>query len=477
MEAQSLPDHKIFKPKRFEADKRRLDRIPVRENEGIKAAVLINGRGDPFRFNVEDISSLGLGLQSEEPLVNPFQIDDRLTVALAFRDQQFQFPGIVCHLTEQENRHIKLGLLRINQSTPKDLPVEPFDRIAMKAVTRHPYYYNEDVILTITAIARNDCTVECLDPEFLVFPAMPISMALHIFQSQNNAVSGRVTWQEITPGKTRFGMVIEKLTETTRNAVAAYLFHLHDWKPIELRSLGFDFKGYRPLIKFRSMRTHDQYLEVLKLRRSAYLSAGKIDKNCTDGDLASDLDRKSRIVLAYHHERLVGTVSLLFPDRENMILDTEKTFTGGYPIRLPLKQTMIEVARLCITPDYRATDILHGIFEQIYRILITSGREYILSSTDDRMWPLYRRIGFKKTGMSYDHPVLKGIRHHVMLLHKDSLLFGKGISPFVWLKFFMHMTDHLLSIGALRLSHGQKARVLMMKIIFAVAKRLHSLVG
>ncbi|MFZ5572814.1 MAG: N-acyl amino acid synthase FeeM domain-containing protein [Thermodesulfobacteriota bacterium] len=466
MKSMNLPAHKVYKPSSVKDDQRCLCRIPVRDNEGITAAARIPSLKDPLLFNVADISSMGVCVESEDPVTHGVQPGDILDLSLACRDEHFRFECLVRHLAPLENNRIRLGLSRRNASAARPAPDSPFDRISLIASCRHPYYYNENVVLRITSLSRKDCMVECEDPEFLLFPAMPITLSLHLLPPDEGDITGRVTWMEIPEkGKTRFGVAIRQLPQRIQGIIAGHLFHLHDWKPRELRELGLNFKGYRPLIKFRSMRTHDEYLEVLRLRRIAYTSVGKIQPTATDADLASDLDRKSRILTAYHHNTMVGTVSLLFPDHEKMTLDTEKTFMGGFPKPLPSKKSLIEIARLCITPDYRATDILFGLFEQIYMILITSGREYLLSSTDDHMWTLYKRMGFKKTGMSYEHPLLNGLPHHVMILHKNSLLFGMGISPFVWLKFFRNMTDHLRSMGAIRLNTYQKSRILLNKIL------------
>ncbi len=476
MENIHFPAHKIYKPRHVQADNRRLCRIPVRENEGVNATAILSAGTPSVLFNVTDMSSLGLCIESEEPMLHSVEPGDGVELALSCRDERFQLECVIRHLSPMENSRIRLGLVRRNHSPAKPPPDFPFDKISLNASCRHPYYYNENVVLRITGISRNDLIVECDDPEFLLFPSMPISISLHLPTPKKDVVVGRVTWMEIPEkGKTRFGVAIRQLSQGIQNSIARYLFHLYDWKPVQLREIGLDFKGYRPLIKFRSLRTHDEYLEVLKLRRLAYTSVGKIDKNCTAADLASDLDHKSRIITAYHHDTLVGTVGLLFPDHEKMILDTERTFASGFPVKLPPKKTMIEIARLCITPDYRATDILFGMFEQIYLILITSGREYILSSTDDHMWTLYKRLGFRKTGLVYEHPLLNGLAHHVMILHKNSLLFGMGVSPFVWMKLYGSMTEHLRSIGAVRLNPYQKIRIMLNRCL-AVAARTCAIV-
>lgn len=465
---QDLRDPK-YKPEAVLSDHRCLRRISVRKNEGIRALLNVSDVAVPYHFKVVDISSMGFCIESEDPVTQRFSKGDAIDFTLSCRDDSFRFTCAICHVTMLEQGRVRLGLLRTGSSREKQLFHHPLDKISLTATTHHPYYYNEDVILRITGISQTDCVLECDDPEFLVLPSMPIILALHTSFERHDKIEGLVTWVE-TPdhGKTRFGLEIRQLSEKTKESIVRHLFQLHDWKPQELRAMGFAFKSYRPLIKFRSLRTHNEYMEVLKLRREAYVSANKIDPKSVDTDLASELDRKSRILVAYHHARLVGAVSLLFPDHEEMILDTERTFENGYPAKLPPKTKMIEIARLCITPDYRATDILRGMFEHIYRILITSGRDYVLSSTDDHMWALYKQMGFKKVGISYNHPVLKGIEHHIMILNKNSALFGKGISPFVWNKLYGDMTAHLMDIGAVRLNFYQMARINLNKFLFTI---------
>ncbi len=468
MENQAVQKNIEYKPHNLEEDQRGLCRIPVRENEGMKALVHIPATTTSLKFNIIDISTMGFGIESCELIDYPFKNYDQVQVELSCKNNVFNFTCIICHTNTLDDQRTKLGLLRLPQNIDS-LSKHPPDRISIAAITRHQHYYNEYLVLKITDISKKNFTIECNDPELLVFPSMAISFVIHIFSEKGDEITGQVTWIENPEkGKTRFGIEIQHITENTHKMMARYLFHLHDWKPRDLRKMGFSCRDYRPLIKFRSLRTHEEYVEVLKLRKLAYVGAQKIDKNCAHEDLASELDRKSRILVAYHQDKLVGTVSIIFPDHQEMMLDTEKVFENGYRIELPPKVKMIEIARLCITPDYRATDILYGMFEHIYRILITSGREYIISSTDEHMWPLYKKIGFKKVGLPYEHPVFKGIKHDIMLLQKNSLLYSKGISPLVWGTIFMNITDHLIETGAFYPIFYQNFRIKLNKKIMRI---------
>lgn len=459
-----------YKPEDVISNKRCLHRIPVRKNEGVKAFLTISNNAEPYRCDVVDISSMGFCVESDEPMTHRLKKGDSIDFTLSFWADKYTFSCAICHVTMVNETNVRLGLMRIDSNQEeKQLYNYPLNKIALTATTQHPYYYNENIILRIIGISIKNCIVECDDPEFLALPTMSIVLALHITIDMQDKIEGQISWVETTGlGKTRFGVEILHIGDKAKESIVSHLFQFQDWKPQELRAMGFKVKHYRPLIKFRSLRTHNEYLEVLKLRRQAYISVNKIDPNSSDTDLASELDRKSRILVAYHQTRMVGTIALLFPDREDMVLDTERTFENGYPVKLPPKTQMIEIARLCITTDYRATDILWGLFEHVYRILITSGRDYILTSTDDHMWTLYKQMGFKKVGASYKHLVLKGIEHHVILLNKKSPLFGKGISPFVWGKLYRNMTDYLMTTDVVRFNLYQRARINLNKFLFSV---------
>jgi hypothetical protein len=110
---------------------------------------------------------------------------------------------------------------------------------------------------------------------------------------------------------------------------------------------------------------------------------------------------------------------------------------------------MIEARGLCTEGEYRGGDLIQGMFEQIARTMLFSDRTWIATLTTDALWPLYRRIGFRKTGAAIGVEALEGIRHHLILLHRDSLLCGKRMSPIDWNYFFGPMVRDLIARGHL----------------------------
>jgi len=462
------------RPVEAESEQRFLSRIPVRKNEGINANIYIQNSAAPLKLRVIDVSSTGIGLEAEEPLAFSFQKGSHADLELAYRTNQYILPCTISYLEKRSDGKTKIGF----QRTDINKPISSFKPL-FKATTHHPLYYNEVVLLKVMRISTEKAIIECEDPEFIAFPFMPISFHLNLSRNKKkNQIIGHVTKIHVPePGKTVFEVKVSSMPSGTKKIIANQLFQRHGWEPKDIRNNGFYHKGFRPLIKYRSVNTEEEYLDVLKLRKHAYASVDKVCKDCPCQDLASDLDQKSRILTAYHHDQLIGTVGIMFPDNESLVLDTEKTFENGYPIKLPPKTNMIEIARLCIREEYRSTDIMFGLFEHVYRVLITSERDYIITSTDEHMWPLYKRIGFLKTGMTYAHPLLNGLKHDIIIVHRSRGLHSRGVSIFVWGRLYKDMTEHLLLTGAVSFNFYEKCRFNINKSILNVAERFLSIVN
>jgi hypothetical protein len=238
-----------------------------------------------------------------------------------------------------------------------------------------------------------------------------------------------------------------------------------EFSPLDLRRLGFDLKNVSNGFRFRFVKTQDEYEEVLKLRYKSYLQAGKVDETKTFLDMGTSLDHLSRIIVAYHGSRLVGSVAVAFPDSDDLVLDTEKAFPNGYPNPMPAKTKMIEIARLCTDSDYRRSDLLLRILEYTYKVFVCGNREFVISSADDILWPLYKRIGFKKTGMSYAHPYLAGVIHHVIIGSRKEPDKAAGVSILAWLYVWRDMNRFLRGTRSLRLNSFQKTKIKFLETI------------
>jgi len=441
-------------------ERRSLNRIQVRKNEGVSACLIVDQAKRDCQ--VIDITSSGFGLIVDEEYVIDQKVENQVKLEISLTTNRIlQFDCIICNIEPKKDKKIRLGLLKIDKDPCKKEEYLP-DKLSITGVMRHQFYYLEDIFFRVIGISKNRFDIVCYDPEVLIFPTMEISFRIFASLPQHE-IHGEITCVEVKNNTTEFSVKVLFWEDEVKKHLGYYLLYNHNFKPFELRKMGFRIKEYKSIIKFRSVRSSEEYHNVLKLRRDGYVDAGKFPKDAKPEELASSLDSKSRILTAYHNDVLVGTATIVFPDNQQMILDTEKAFENGYPIALPPKTQMIEIGRLVITPKYRATDVLYGIFEHIFRILVTSERKYIISSSDDPMWPLYKKMGFKKVGLRYNHPVFKNIGHDIMLVEKKTLLFGASIKPIHWNEFYRKMSDHLIEIGIVKPNKYEKAMLLYNK--------------
>jgi predicted GNAT family N-acyltransferase len=215
-----------------------------------------------------------------------------------------------------------------------------------------------------------------------------------------------------------------------REIIGQYLLQFAAGATIqELRAHGFHLRSSSQAIDFDSLRTDEEYGEVLRLRRLAYVHARKVSADAKDVDMADAFDAHSRILVAKHRGQVVGTARLMFPDSETDRLNHEEFLE--LPPGLPPRTELVEVFKTCTHPGYRGSDLFYALLQHVALVIVQSGRRYALMSATDSLAPIYQRFGFRPAGASYEHPGMR-MRHHLMLLDVARVIEGVGVSPLYW---------------------------------------------
>lgn len=350
---------------------------------------------------------------------------------------------------------MRIGLRRLDVNFPQAVAVERREAyrlplapaLSLKARIAHPFLFPHWSPLVVSDINRDmGLSFVCEDPSVLLFEGMEIRVHFEIARHRDTPMIARVVWVHAAEAdRVKFGVACADMPWALHNALCDYLLYSRHWTPERLRGAGFLARQVRNRLRFRSVRTMDDYAAVLYLRRDAYVGAGKKPGETRPEEMASRLDGKSRILMAWHLDALVGSLTFAFPSGEGDVLDSQTGFPGGkYPVPIPPKEKLIEVSRLCIDADYRGTDLLQGLFEHGAKHFLLSDREWLLTSATSELLPLYERIGFRKLKASYRHPALNHLEHHLILAHRDAFLVGRGVHPFVWATLFGDLVRHLL---------------------------------
>jgi hypothetical protein len=346
--------------------------------------------------------------------------------------------------------------------------------VALKGRIRHPFLFGRECPLIVTDINKDlGLSLVSPDPTILLFEGMEIEIGFELAALRHSPMTARVTWvSALSEDEVRFG--VECLTVDLRlhNAICDHLLYTQQWTPARLREAGFHGKQIKSHLRFTTVKTMEDYADVLYLRRDAYVGVGKRPEGTRPEKMSSPLDGKSRILMARHHGRLVGTMTYTFPASEETVLDTQAGFPGArYPVALPPKANLIEVARLCIDENYRGTDLLVGMFEHGLKHFLMSDRHWLITSATDELWPMYRKIGFTRLKASYRHPLLNNLDHHLIIAHRSAFLWGFGIDILVWNSVFADLIRYLMERKLVAIP-GWMRPVIRIKLLFRPLARL-----
>jgi hypothetical protein len=483
-------------------EQRAMERVSQRELGGATASLRLPG-GEWIPVHLSDFSSIGFGVMyspqmplGSEPILTRNTEDtaapeqagpgkksllmlaegDEVEMGIRIRAHQEFFVWCSVKNAGPWKDGIKLGLRRLDVNFPEAVDVERRSAfrlslsptLALKARIRHPFLYGHWCPL-VTSDVNRDLGFSFLsdDSSILLFEGMELSLHFEIAAFRQTPMKVRVAWVHATRSdEVRFGVRCLEMDFPLHNAICDYMLFSQFWSPARLRQAGFQPRHVRAHLRFGTVKTMDDYAEVLYLRRDAYVGAGKRPEGTKPEQMSSPLDGRSRILMAHHHGKVVGSMTFTFPAFEDTVLDTQSGFPGAkYPVQMPPKANLIEVARLCIDEEYRGTDLLQGMFEHGLKHFLISDRHWLVTSATDELLPIYERIGFVRTKASYKHPLFNLKEHHLILAHRNSFLWGLGINLFVWNSVFGDLVRYLVERKLVDVPGWMRA-VIRVKLLF-----------
>jgi predicted GNAT family N-acyltransferase len=438
-----------------------------------KVAIAIRLPGGEWReVRLWDFSSIGFGIVLVPRAGEPAPVKPGEEAALRVRVEAQQEFEVWCQVKNVKawKGKFKIGLRRMDLNFPRAVNIERRESfrlplapsLSLHARTAHPFIYGHWCRMEVSDLnQRMGFSFVSRDESILVFEGMELRIHFELASCRHLAMRARVAWINASrANEVRFGVACVDMDFRLHNGICAYLFCSRQWTPARLSDAGFRPRHVKSHLRFRSVRSMEDYAEVLKLRREAYVGAGKRGEETRPEDMASPLDGKSRILMAIHHTRLVGTLTFTFPVDEDTILDSQTGFPGAkYPVPVPPKANLIEVSRLCIDSEYRGTDVLQGLFEHGLKHFLLSDRHWLLTSAMDELLPMYGRIGFRRLGASYKHPRLNHKEHHLIIASRTTFLAGLGLNILVWNSIFGKLVRYLMDHELLRLTFWERALI------------------
>jgi hypothetical protein len=436
-----------FKPSKALSNLRQNGRIEIRENEGVNASIEVN---NSFKnVSIFDISSSGVCILCNEHISNYLELNKRYNIVVNFSwEKEFRGTCVVIWKTNINNNSYKVGLkfegkINVANEEVNKMILVP-ENYPIIGYTYKDIFYYEKSIVKISKISKKYAELVIFDKEALYLPNKSINIIFSLSTRKSEKLSCNIC--SIIENNSDNIKILAEISDFSKHLENDFVNHL-TLNPAttlkNIRDAGFRIKNISNNFKFRFVRTHEEYIEVLKLRFEAYKNASKVRDGATYEDMVAPLDNISRILIAFHGEKIIASVAMSFPNDQSILLDTERALSNGYPDYIPPKIEMIEISRLCTDPLYRQGDLLLRMFEHIYKVFATSGRKYLISSTDEKLWSLYKKLGFKKLNLSYEHPYLNKLKHEIILIDLTVPISGSRIDPLRWSYLYGNMTNFL----------------------------------
>ena len=331
----------------------------------------------------------------------------------------------------------------------------------------HPFYYNTASFFEVKEVSRDRLVVTGIHQDFTLFENTRIDFTLGMFQP-SSAISGNASNISLqADGKIQCTIKLHKsLPKVLIDHLNKYLMRYTSASPEQIRSAGFKVLSIKEFINYRFVETQADYEAVLRTRRFAYSGVEKVSSDADLKSVSYFFDDYSHILMVMHNEEIIGSATIIKGNGKNQPFEIETFFNQDNPITLPPAEETIEVAALCLHPEYRDTDILHGIFEQIFILMMMLNKNYIIASSDNFLIKLYQSIGFELTPYSFIQPKYNNLEMSVLIVPKEAALESKNVKKLIWWPLWGAVNKYLQKRRVIHTSSGQKFKSKLLEGLF-----------
>lgn len=426
------------------------------------------------------MSPLGIELLQTEAgneLPKGTPIDLEITIS----GQRMFFEGLVVDLVE-ENEHIKLMGIRLSKrverSDSDDRRKTPrwlcSDEYFPTCVAPSPGKINDYMLFQVRDVSLDGMQLICsLRNKFLI-PDMTLRLTVNFPTIGDFVVVVKVVRVGFTTfaGKDKLavGVSFLKVSDYMLRIIGQYLVQFSNVDSLdELRKLGFRPNSISKAVDFYYLKTEQDYREVLYLRRVAHQADENFkDKNVADEDMGDIRDTEARILVGKHDGKLIATARVRFNSLDQPL---EHEQFVDWPDRLPRRDLIIEVSRVCIHPEFRKGDLLAGLFQFACATSIQHERPWVLIGSWPKMVPFYNKIGFQETGLKHNEE-LWNAEQHLLIANSNDTMLGRGVNPVYWNLIWRVVSDHTIENELIQPRGLDKVRLSIYKLLSPFANLL-----
>ena len=328
------------------------------------------------------------------------------------------------------------------------------------AVTPTPGRLNDYIYFRIYDISSSGMRMKCSLRNKHLLPEMKLELLAQFPGSESaqlDIVIKRIRIEE-EAGKDilALGVEFDNLSERARQSIGQYLVQFSAVAtPAEIRSAGFRIESVALGAEFYFLKTHDDYVKVLELRKLAHAKDGNVDPSISIEELGDINDTRARIIVGKMKGVVVATARLRYNESDTPL---EHEDFLEWPSDFPRRDQIVEISRAATHPDYRRGELFAALWKYMATYALQKQRPYVLIGSAGRLVDFYKKCGFKETGHAHNEEMWT-IPQVIMLCNLHEAAMGKDTHPLYWNQFYAPIVDGAIDAGIL--NPGELDRIRM----------------
>ena len=462
-----------FQTRFIRHEDRRIARQALSGKHGFRASVLMPG--GQIEASLNDFSSIGFAINISQHSQHNLQVGGPVSLRVSpMIGYEYDLRGIVIDIRSDRQQGTKVSaVIEHEQSNPHGnfQPILLNAEQSLKGQLVHPFAYKQSSYFEVESLSLHGFVASNINSDFTLFDGMRVEFSLgtvHGLQKVFGTVSNIGLTEE---NLIRCFIAVDEFSASAQRELSQHCFHFAQKTPQEISLSGIEANHVQSFVQYRFVETQAEYEAVLKLRRKSYARLGLCDKDEPIARFALEQDAYGRILIAFHNARVIGSALLVFGERNAKPLELESVLPATSFSVLPDYQQIMEITEVCIERHYQDTDVLQGVFENMYREGLTAGKNYILVGSPPELVEHYRYMGFKGLGLNFQNPRNEDVVMQVMMLDKNTGICGQGMGPLRWYKVWGYVSLHLYQRRVIEYSAWQKMRVKLNESLYKLVMK------
>lgn len=443
----------------------------VRESDLIYAKIRERDSGDEFmHVGVWKLSPLGIEILT--PPGFDFSKGTQLDLKLQVGRQNTLFEGLVVAIADVNSAGKSITGIRLSRSQP--IRANNHNRRQSTrwicssqffpvAVAPNPVQFNDFLYFKVRDISSAGLRVlTSLRNKFIVTGmTLSIQVSFPITGTINVEVEVKRATLAAEDGKDflELGLEFSNLSRHHREILGQYVLQFSDAESLEaIRKQGLYPNSLTSGVDYSYVKSEADFKAALELRLAANLDAAKIPGDYTTEKMADIHDARSRILIGRYNGKVVGTMRATFCE-EGESFEIESFIK--LPNEFPRRDQIVEIGRAATSPDYRRSDLWYSMIQHISIMAVQAGRPFGIASTTPNLVDMYKRLGFRRTDLSYTHPLYPEQIQIVMTIDIHEVLPAQNVGVIAWNVVWREVADYLLenNIGNIANYRSSKARI------------------